>query len=212
MYRPLLMIGTAMCITAFPSLLTAGSVQKFTNDKVSVTEDTLAPGESQSQPSARPGIIVYLSGGSVAVTSANGRSIKEPVKRGDTVFYPAGTKPLKNAGSSDLRFVRVEFVTDGKQETWGMAGLPPNYKILVENRYARAYDIKIAPHSYEQRHTHHDRVVVCLSGATLEHLLPNGQKQPSTLKTGEIAWRPGATHVGHNMGSTELWVICVEPK
>ena len=93
-----------------------------------------------------------------------------------------------------------------------MTGLPPNYKILVENRFARAYDIKIAPNSFEQRHTHHDRVVICLSGATLEHILPNGQKQPSTLKTGEIAWRPGATHVGHNMGSTELWVICVEPK
>jgi quercetin dioxygenase-like cupin family protein len=93
-----------------------------------------------------------------------------------------------------------------------MTGLPPNYKILVENRYARAYDIRIPAHSYEQRHTHHDRVVICLAGATLEHILPNGQKQPSTLKTGEIVWRPSATHVGHNLGSTELWVIVVEPK
>jgi hypothetical protein len=51
-----------------------------------------------------------------------------------------------------------------------------------------------------------------LSGAELEHILPDGTKQPSTLKTGEIAWRPAATHTGHNMGTTPLWCIAIEPK
>jgi hypothetical protein len=37
-------------------------------------------------------------------------------------------------------------------------------------------------------------------------------KEPSTLKTGEIAWRAGGTHVGHNLGKTDLWVIAIEPK
>lgn len=212
MHRSLLVIGIALCITALPPLLAASSVQKVKNEQVSVTEDTLAPGEAEMLSSARPSMVVYLSGGSVAVKRGNGASTKETFNRGETVFEPTGTISLKNAGSSQIRVVRVEFLTQGKPETWGMTGLPPNYKILVENRYARAYDIKIAPNSFEQRHTHHDRLVICLSGATLEHILANGQKQPSSLKTGEIAWRPGATHVGHNMGSTELWVICVEPK
>jgi hypothetical protein len=53
---------------------------------------------------------------------------------------------------------------------------------------------------------------VCLSGAELEHILPDGTHQPSTLETGEIVWRLGATHVGHNLGTTDLWVIAVEPK
>lgn len=212
MHRSLLVIGTALCITALPPLLAASSVQKVKNEQVSVTEDTLAPGEAEILSSARPSMVVYLSGGSVAVNRGNSASAKETVNRGETVFEPTGTTSLKNAGSSQMRIVRVEFLTQGKPEIWGMTGLPPNYKILVENRYARAYDIEIAPNSFEQRHTHHDRVVICLSGATLEHILANGQKQPSSLKTGEIAWRPGATHVGHNMGSTELWVICVEPK
>ena len=30
--------------------------------------------------------------------------------------------------------------------------------------------------------------------------------------TGEIAWRRGGTHIGHNLGKTDLWVIAVEPK
>lgn len=212
MYRPIWVLGTALSLAILPSLLAASSVQKLENDKVSVTEDTLAPGEAESLSEAQPRIIVYLSGSAVEVLPVQGAGSKEQVHRGETVFEPAGTQSWKNAGRSNLKFVCVEFLTAGDQKIWERTGLPPNYTILVENRFARVYDIRIAPHSYEPRHTHHDRVVICLSGATLEHILPNGQKQPSTLTTGEIVWRPGATHVGHNMGSTELWVIVVEPK
>jgi hypothetical protein len=108
--------------------------------------------------------------------------------------------------------VRVEFLTAGIDETWGMTGLSPNYKPILENQFARAYNIKIPAQTFEPQHTHHDRVVVCLSGAKLEHILPNGEKQPSTLKTGEVVWRLGATHIGHNMDRTDLWVIAIEPK
>jgi hypothetical protein len=54
--------------------------------------------------------------------------------------------------------------------------------------------------------------VICLSGAELKHILPNGKEEPSSLKTGEIAWRPAATHAGVNLSKTNLWVIAVEPK
>jgi hypothetical protein len=43
-------------------------------------------------------------------------------------------------------------------------------------------------------------------------LLENQYGQPSTLKTGEVVWRLGGTHIGHNLGHTDLWVIAVEPK
>jgi len=55
-------------------------------------------------------------------------------------------------------------------------------------------------------------VVVCLSGAQLEHVLPDGSIQPSTLKTDEVTWRPAQTHKGHNIGDTPLWVVAIEPK
>ena len=93
-----------------------------------------------------------------------------------------------------------------------MTGLPANYKLLFDDRHSRTYDIRIAAHGREPRHTHHDRVVVCLSGAVLEHVLADGRREPSTLKTDEIAWRVGQTHEGHNRGDSALWVIAIEPK
>jgi hypothetical protein len=34
--------------------------------------------------------------------------------------------------------------------------------------------------------------------------MPDGREEPSTLRTGEIAWRLGATHIGQNLGTTDL--------
>jgi quercetin dioxygenase-like cupin family protein len=157
-------------------------------------------------------MVVYMSGGTVEVTAAGGKAHADSVKAGETVFEAAGRGTFKNAGSSVLHFVRIEFLGAGSQDTWGMSGLSPNYVMLLENSYTRAYDIKIPAQTFEPQHTHHDRVVVCLSGAELVHILPDGTKQPSTLKTGEVVWRLGATHIGHNLGRTDLWVIAVEPK
>jgi hypothetical protein len=42
--------------------------------------------------------------------------------------------------------------------------------------------------------------------------MPDGRREAATLKTGEIAWRRGVTHVGHNIGKTDLWAIAIEPK
>jgi hypothetical protein len=165
---------------------------------------TLVPGEQEAVRDKLPSMVVYMSGGRVAGAKA--------VKEGETVFEPAGAGGLKNAGGTDLHFARIEFLGAGSAETWGMTGLAPSYKILVENRYARVYDIRIPAQTFEPQHTHHDRVVVSLSGAELEHILPDGTKQPSTLRAGEVVWRLGATHIGHNLGHTDLWVIAVEPK
>jgi hypothetical protein len=157
-------------------------------------------------------MVVYMTDGLVEITPDQGKPHKDGVKEGQTVYQSARAGMIKNAGTSPLHFTRVEFLTAGSPQTWGMKGLSPNYVMLLENRYARAYDIKIPAGTFEPQHTHHDRVVISLSGAELEHILPDGSKQLSTLKTGEVVWRLAATHVGHNMGTTNLWVIAVEPK
>lgn len=209
-------LGTLIALIALSVIVVraalADSIEKIRNQKVVVTEETLAPGDTASLPETIPSMIVYMSGGSAEIISAHGKPHSESATRGETVFHSAGEGTIKNQGSSTLRFARVQFLTAGISETWGMSGLSPNYKMLIEDKYARAYDIKIPKQTFEPQHTHHDRVVVSLSGAKLEHILPDGTKQPSTLKTGEIVWRLGATHIGHNMGQTDLWVIAIEPK
>ncbi len=169
------------------------------NDRVLVTDVTLQPGETQTFPGEHPGVIVYFTDG-------------PGVKRGASVFQTAKPATVRNKGSAPVHFARIEFLGNGLAETWGTAGLSPNYKLLLENQYVRVYDIRIPAGTKEPQHTHHDRVVVCLSGAQLKHLMPDGREEPSTLQTGEIVWRRGGTHIGQNLGKTDLWVIAVEPK
>jgi hypothetical protein len=186
--------------------------EKLKNDQVVVTEYVLHPGESLAVDGKYPAVTVYFEGSSAGFTPSGGRLATSAVGRGDVTFSPARAGAIRNAGSGDLDFVRTEFLTAGKEETWGAAGLSPNYKLLIENRFARVYDIRIPAHTREPQHTHKARVVVCLSGAILKHLMPDGTEEPSTLKTGEVGWRRGATHIGQNLGQTDLWVIAIEPK
>jgi len=185
---------------------------KVTNAKVYVFEDRLAPGEVRTLHGNVPSVVVYPDSGKVEITPAGGNPQNVLIRPGQTTFEPAQPRSIKNTGSAELRLIRVVFLGKGEPVTWGTTGLPPNYKLLIENQYARVYEIKIPAGTSEPQHTHKDRVVVCLSGAELEHILPDGRKEPSTLKTGEVVWRPGATHIGHNLGKTDLWVIAVEPK
>jgi quercetin dioxygenase-like cupin family protein len=193
-------------------VLAVTHTEKVRNEKVLVVEQTLAPGETMSWPADHAGVTVYFDDGSIEVTPAQGSSRTETVQRGQAVFRPPQAETVKNAGSSALRVVRTEYLGKGSSETWGATGLAPNYKVLFENQYGRVYEIKFAAGTSEPLHTHHDRVVVCLSGAELQHEMPDGRRETSTLKTGEIAWRRAATHVGHNLGKTDLWVIAIEPK
>jgi len=200
-----------LCCTATAPAL-AATTEVLSNDKVVVTEETLAPGEQETVAGEHPSVVVFLSGDAVQGKYLDGRQRQDSVARGEVLNEAAGKRIVTNTGHAHLRLVRVEFLTEGSGETWGVTGLPPNYKVLFEDQHSRTYEIKIAAHAWEQQHTHHARVVVCLSGAQLEHVLPDGSKQSSTLKTDEVTWRPAQTHTGHNLGDTNLWCIAIEPK
>lgn len=185
----------------------SGVVTPVRNDRVVVTDQTLRPGESVAWTAGHPSEIVYFTDSALDFDG-----VRLFPRRGDTAFYEAAAHTVRNAGTAEAHFARIEFLGAGNPETWGVSGLSSNYKLLFENRYTRVYDIRIAAGTNEPQHTHHERVVVCLSGAYLKHLMPDGREEPSTLKTGEIAFRRGATHIGQNLGNTDLWVIAVEPK
>jgi hypothetical protein len=190
----------------------AVQTEKLRNEKVAAFDCTLRPGETQPLSGTQPSVTVYFQDASLEIVAQGGKPQKVAVKPGDAVFRPAQAGVVKNAGSSDVHFARVDFLGSGGSETWGTTGLSPNYKLLFENPYTRVYDIRIPAGTKEPQHTHKNRVVVCLSGAQLRHLMPDGREVPSTLQTGEIAWRLGATHIGQNLGATDLWVIAIEPK
>lgn len=204
--------GAMLLFAAWAAPLKAASVEVLRNEKVLVTEETLAPGAQETLAGKHASVVVYLGGDQAEMKFANGQVRRGAVRRGETVNEPARAGTLRNTGRVALRLVRVRFLTAGSAETWGRTGLPPNYTVLFEDRHSRTYNISIPAHFTEQKHTHHDRVVVCLLGATLQHELPDGRRQTATLKTNEVVWRLGQTHRGHNLGNTNLWAIAIEPK
>jgi hypothetical protein len=212
MHRTSRWVGAGLLFVFAAAPIFAATTEVFRNDKVLVTEETLAPGEQETVAGEHPSVVVFLGGDAVQGKYVDGRQRQDAVLRGEVLNEAAGRRIVTNTGHAPLKLVRVEFLTAGDGETWGMTGLPPNYKVDFEDRHSRTYEIRIAPHAWEPQHTHHARVVVCLSGAQLEHVLPDGSVQPSTLKTDEVTWRPGQTHTGHNLGDTDLWVIAIEPK
>ena len=179
-------------LLAIAAIASAAETERIRNPHVIVFEAVLSAGESLVVSIKFPNVIVYTPSGVAK-------------------FVEPGPVHVQNTGAAPLRIVRVELPGKGSDETWGNTGIP-QYRLLLENRFARVYNIQVAAGATEPMHTHHDRVVVCLSGATIVHTTPDGHSEPATLTTGQIDWRPGATHVGHNTGKTDLWVVAIEPK
>jgi hypothetical protein len=211
MFHRTALVGVfALWMAAGP--LFAASTEVLRNEKVEVTEVSLKPGEQAPLLAHHASVVVYLAGDEAQVRLADGTKRKLTIERGKTLDEAARAGMLINTGNEALRLVRVEFLTPGSRAMWGTTGLPPNYGVIFEDEHSRTYNIRVPAHAWEPQHTHHDRVVVCLSGARLEHVLPDGRVVPSTLKTGEVDWRLGQTHKGHNLGDTDLWVVAIEPK
>ncbi len=208
------MVRNFILALAMAAVAAASSTEKLRNEKVVSTEYTLKAGETTTV-GGEAAVTVYFDDGGIEITRRGsvGKTVqKRMVQRGRVEFESPQEGELRNVGPNDLRFVRTVFQTRGLNETWGVAGLAPNYKVLLENQYARVYEIKIEAGTREPQHTHHARVVICLSGAILRHLMPDGREEPSTLETGDVVWRPASTHIGENLGKTDLWVIAIEPK
>jgi quercetin dioxygenase-like cupin family protein len=200
----------------FASILTSAAAATRTelvrNAKVIASEEIVRPAEMESSTSEFPSVTVFFSAGTVQTTSAAGQPETRTVKPGDVIYWEPHAGRISAGGSTELHFFRIEFCGPASAAKWGTTGFAPDYKLLVENDHARAYNIRIPAGSSEPRHTHHDRIVVCLSGAQLRHVLDDGSEQDSTLETGQCLWRLGQTHIGKNIGKTDLWVIAIEPK
>ncbi len=199
-------------LLVFSAFSPAAEVEKVRNDKVVAWEDTLKAGEKIGRSSGKPALLLYLGDGKLEVTPSGGTRTVVEAKPGQVKFEPRGIGEIKNAGSSELKILRVDFIGQGSPERWGRTGLSSHYKLLLENDHVRVYDIFIPAKSNEPQHTHKNRIVVCLSGAELTHLFPDGRTEVSTLKTGEVAWRKGSTHIGQNHSANDFHAIAIEPK
>src|SRR3954468_388674 len=137
------MTRSTFSICSLPVLISmemlAAHMETVRNAKVVVTEETLQPGQSEGAASQTPSLTVYLTEGAIQVA----RTDRLNAIKGEVLFRPAGVV-LKNAGPSVLQAVRIDFLGGGDPSSnWGNTGLSPNYKVIFENQYVRAYDIRI---------------------------------------------------------------------
>src|SRR5262249_31978458 len=146
-----------------------GRVETVRNERVIVTDITLEPGQIESLPANPPCALVYMTDGSIEIQHEGTAPLQRAAKRGESGFI-GGAGVIKNVGPSAIHLVRVDLLIRGKAEAWGASGLSPNYRVISDNQFARIYEIRIPAHTREPQHAHHDRVVVCLSGAALKHL------------------------------------------
>jgi hypothetical protein len=210
---PIMAAAAASIYFAFVTCAFATTrIEMIRNDEIVAYDEIVHPAETEAPSSGLPNVTVYLNGGTLETTSTSGKSQSMTVKRGGAVFRGPRAGLISNTGTAEIRFIRIEFLGKVSAETWGTNGFAPSSTLILENGYARVYDIRVPAGVTEPQHTHHDRVVVCLSGALLKHILPDGHEENSSLKTNDCLWRRAQTHVGKNLGKTDLWVIAVEPK
>lgn len=205
-----LAIVTAVAVSSAVGF--ASELEKVRNDKVVAWEEDLGAGEAVSPSTERPALLLYLTEGALTLSPKDGTLTKVNAQPGKVRFEATGFREIRNSSSSPVRLLRVDFHSGGSPEQWGRTGLSAHYQVLLENNFVRVYDIFIPANSNEPQHTHKDRIVVCLAGAELTHLFPNGRTEVSTLKTGQVAWRKGSTHIGQNHSANDFHAIAIEPK
>jgi hypothetical protein len=90
----------------------------------------------------------------------------------------------------------------------------PTQKVVFENQFVRAVDIRVPPGGFEDKHSHMRGVTVALSDYDNETVAfpPNGKADRRHVKFGEVRWVEAVTHEARNTGSTEQHVIRVELK
>jgi len=91
----------------------AATTEALKNDKVVVTEVTLAPGEKEPVPGHRASVVVYKAGEKAEIRFEGGGVEHEAIVRGETVKEAAKAGTLINTGNIPLKLVRVEFLTAG---------------------------------------------------------------------------------------------------
>ena len=86
-------------------------------------------------------------------------------------------------------------------------------KVLLDNEFVRVIEFRYSPSAFEPEHHHTRGVAVALSDFEIEaKIFPGGRVGRSQVKFGTVFQVEPETHEVRNLGTTEHWMIFVEPK
>ena len=78
------------------------------NDRVRMMEVTFAPGDSIAMHSHPDHAVYVVTGGTLRVTTSDGKTQVADLKPGDPIWFPAVTHAAKNIGATPLKLLVVE--------------------------------------------------------------------------------------------------------
>jgi beta-alanine degradation protein BauB len=80
----------------------------FENDRVRMLEVTFAPGDSIAFHSHPDHAVYTVTGGTLRVTTSDGKTQVAELKAGDPIWFSAVTHAAKNIGTTPIKLVVVE--------------------------------------------------------------------------------------------------------
>jgi len=98
---------------------------------------------------------------------------------------------ISAVGAMEIHFVRIEFAP-GIGSHVGQVGFAPDYKLLSENGYVRAYDIRIAAGKVSPSTPTTIAWSWVCRARKLRHVLPDGHEENSPLQNRGLSLAQGA--------------------
>jgi len=86
------------------------------------------------------------------------------------------------------------------------------YKVVIENERVRVLEYRDSPGQRTSAHYHPDYVLCALSSFRRKLTLSGGREAVVDVKTGQVVWGNGQSHIGENVGDTDTHVLIVELK
>jgi quercetin dioxygenase-like cupin family protein len=87
---------------------------------------------------------------------------------------------------------------------------PRNYRLLMENRRVRVYDVTISPGEKIAMHSNGPSVIYVINDGRLKHTYPDGKVRETDAVSGSVIWDDAETHQTENVGETDIHSLKIE--
>ena len=158
------------------------------------------PASTTARHSHPDNVNVFLTDGSVQVTSDDGKSSTLHPKAGDAAWRAAVIHVAKNVGDKPIEGILVEPKNPHSARPAGSADETTfpggRSKVVFENEKVRVVRYRFEPGDKNEMHGHPDNVQIVLTDAKAMVTTPDGKRTTSQSKAGEVNWRPATPALG----------------
>lgn len=190
---------------------------EFENDAVRVLRISYGPGEESVMHYHPASVAVFLTGGDVRMTMADGTSTDASVPAGTATFSAGGEHRPMNL--SDTAFEVLEIELKAREPGHGESGGPDSsvvdadhYAVEFENDAIRILRISYGPGEESVLHYHPDSVAVFLTDHLVQMTMPDGETDQIEASAGDVMFIPAGQHLPKNISDFRWELVLVELK